>query len=143
MLKWVDRKAFILSCIAVAGTTALVFLGSRKLQNYDAALIAYLFGTLFAVFGIVYRYTVWIQRPPTKIYFKSSMGLLFSKDFVRVAMYIVRDFGKNIVAQRFIKNRGLKRWIAHLLMAVGCTMAFAITVPLTFGWIHFDRSRTG
>ena len=23
------------------------------------------------------------------------------------------------------------------MMAIGCTMAFAITIPLTFGWIHF------
>ena len=26
----------------------------------------------------------------------------------------------------------------HLCLSGGCTLAFAVTFPLVFGWIHFD-----
>lgn len=137
MTKLIDIKAFITATLATLLTLVLVLIGSRSLQNFDAALVPYLFGTLFAIFGIVYRYTVWIQRPPTKIYFLRSIRILFSKEFLHFSWYTLKDFFRNIVFQRFIVKRGKKRGIAHLLMAVGCSLAFAITIPLTFGWIHF------
>ncbi|ELR71693.1 major facilitator superfamily MFS_1 [Fulvivirga imtechensis AK7] len=28
--------------------------------------------------------------------------------------------------------------MGHFLLAIGCLLAFAITIPLTFGWIHFE-----
>lgn len=137
MIKVFDTKAFITASVFTLITLLLIILGSRNLQNFDAALVAYLFGTLFAIFGIVYRYTVWIQRPPTKIYFKRSIKTLFSKEFLHFMWFSIKDFFKNIIFQSFIIKRGKKRGIAHLLMAIGCMMAFAITIPLTFGWIHF------
>jgi len=137
MLKIIDFKAFITAVIATILILLLVLIGSRRLQNFDAALVAYLFGTLFAIFGIVYRYMVWIQRPPTKLYFKSAFRILFSKGFFHYLVYVITDFFKNIVFQNFILKRGKKRGLAHLFMAIGCTIAFAITFPLTFGWIHF------
>lgn len=118
-------------------TLLLILFGSRRLQNFDAALGAYLFGTLFAIFGIVYRYTVWIQRPPTRVYFISSLKILFSKDGLHFILYSLKDFVLNIIFQRFIIRRSKYRGVAHLLMAIGCIMAFCITIPLTFGWIHF------
>ncbi|HOZ97179.1 MAG TPA: hypothetical protein PKY86_01575 [Niabella sp.] len=137
MKKLIDIKAFVTATVVTVLTVILVFIGSRSLQNYDAALVAYLFGTLFAVFGIVYRYTVWIQRPPTWIYINRSFKVLFSKEFFQFSWYSLKDFVKNIMLQSFIIKRGKRKGVAHLLMAVGCTLAFAITVPLTFGWIHF------
>ena len=138
MLKIIDIKAFFAAFFATAVTLFLVLFGSRELQNFDAALVAYLFGTLFAIFGIVYRYTVWIQRPPTKVYFERSLKIFFSKEFLNFAWYSIKDFLLNIMMQRFIFNRGTKRGAAHLIMAVGCMIAFSITIPLTFGWIHFS-----
>lgn len=137
MRKLLDLRAFAVALLATLITLVLVWAGSRDLQNFDAALVAYLFGTLFAVFGIVYRYTVWIQRPPTSVYFRRSFRVLFSKEFLHFFAYTVKDFTRNIVFQRFIFKRGMKRGLAHFTMAVGCTLAFAITIPLTFGWIHF------
>src|SRR5690606_29690257 len=137
MQRFIDMKAFGVATSVTVVTLVLILVGSRNLQNYDAALIAYLFGTLFAVFGIVYRYTVWIQRPPTEVYFRTSFRILFSKEFLRFLWFTIKDFVRNIVLQRFIIKRGKKRGIAHLLMAIGCIRAFAITIPLTFGWIHF------
>ncbi len=46
---------------------AAVVVGSRDLDHVDAALVGYLFATLFAVFGITYRYAMWLQRPPTAL----------------------------------------------------------------------------
>lgn len=137
MLKIIDIKAFTVATVVTLGIIILVLLGSQGLQNFDAALVAYLFGTLFAVFGIVYRYTVWLQRPPTKVYFKRSLSVLFSKEFFHFIGFSIKDFVKNILFQSFILKRGKKKGIAHLMMAIGCTIAFAITFPLTFGWIHF------
>ncbi|MCB9202017.1 MAG: MFS transporter [Flavobacteriales bacterium] len=138
MLSWVDKRAFSVAVVVVLSTIFLVYIGSRDLQNYDAALVAYLFGTLFAVFGVAYRYTVWILRPPTKKYFKTTLSLIFSREGVQKIAFIVKDFFNNILFQRFIFQRSKKRGLAHFAMAFGCTMAFAITVPLTFGWIHFE-----
>lgn len=137
MLKLIDIKAFAVAIAVTIVTLVLILVGSRSLQNFDAALVAYLFGTLFAIFGIVYRYTVWIQRPPTKTYFKRSIKALLSKEFLHFSWFSIQEFFKNIVFQNFIIRRGKKKGIAHLMMAIGCTMAFAITIPLTFGWIHF------
>jgi hypothetical protein len=51
--------------VGVAVTLAITFLGSGGLAWFDAALIGYLFGVIFMVFGVLYRYVVWLRRPPT------------------------------------------------------------------------------
>ena len=53
--------------LIVAG---LIVLGSRNLAHFDAALVGYTFAVLFATFGITYRYSMWLQRPPTALYWK-------------------------------------------------------------------------
>jgi hypothetical protein len=135
-----NRKAFIKAVIATVVVVILVFAGSRNLQNFDAALIAYLFGTVFAVFGIAYRYSVWIQRPPTRMYWRRSWEFLLSRNFFPYLGRSLYLFVRNILFQRFIYPRGRARWIGHFLLATGCFLAFAVTIPLTFGWIHFDLS---
>jgi hypothetical protein len=44
----------------------------------------------------------------------------------------------NFAAQRFIAPRGRLRWVTHLCLSWGSMMAFAVTFPLVFGWIHFE-----
>lgn len=138
LLKTLNRVALIKASVAAVVTVVLVLLGSRNLQNFDPALIAYLIGTVFAIFGIAYRYSVWLQRPPTRLYWRRSMQFLFSKDFVPHFLRSVRLFFRNILLQRFIAYRSRTRWIGHFLLATGCIIAFLITIPLTFGWIHFE-----
>jgi hypothetical protein len=46
-------------------TIAITILGSDNLAWFDAALVGYLFGLIFAIFGVAYRYSVWLRRPPT------------------------------------------------------------------------------
>jgi uncharacterized membrane protein YfcA len=60
-----DRKGVSLGVVAVVVLLVGVYLGSGTLRWFDAALAPYLFGTLLAVFAIVYRYVVWLRRPPT------------------------------------------------------------------------------
>ncbi len=138
LFKTLNRTAFIKALIASAVVIILVLVGSRNLQNFDAALFAYLVGTIFAVFGIAYRYSVWVQRPPTRLYWRRSMQFLFSSMFFPYLFRSFRLFARNIVGQRFIAFRSKRRWIGHFLMASGCMLAFAITIPLTFGWINFE-----
>lgn len=49
---------------------ALIIVGSRNLAHFDAALVGYTFATLFATFGITYRYAMWLRRPPTRMYWR-------------------------------------------------------------------------
>src|SRR5262245_57423178 len=55
---------------------ALIIFGSRRLQRFDAALVGYTFATLFATFGITYRYAMWLQRPPTRLYWRRGWALM-------------------------------------------------------------------
>jgi hypothetical protein len=135
--KTYNTRALITATLVSASVIVLVFFGSRNLQNFDAALVTYLFGTVFAFFGIVYRTTIWIQRPPTWMYFKRGLHFLFTGRIFFHLFFVVKEVTGNIVFQKFIYPRGKYRWLAHFLIAIGCTSAFMITIPLTFGWIHF------
>jgi len=132
-----NKKAAFIAIIVTLLCVVISFYGSRKLQNFDPALIAYLFGTLFAVFGVIYRYCVWLQRPPTRMYFRRTWQLIFTGAFFVHAYTLLIDSIKNLLFQHFIYPRGKKRWIAHFMLATGCLAAFAITIPLTLGWINF------
>ena len=57
--------AFTTSVLAI-----LIVIGSRNLTHFDAALVGYTFACLFAVFGLTYRYAMWLQRPPTALYWR-------------------------------------------------------------------------
>jgi NNP family nitrate/nitrite transporter-like MFS transporter len=43
-----------------------------------------------------------------------------------------------ILLNRFIFRRGLWRGLQHFLLMWGIFGSFAITIPLTFGWLHFE-----
>ncbi len=123
--------------IGVAILSALVVIGSRKLIYFDAALVPYLIATLFAVFGSVYRYSVWISRPPTRTLWKRSLKFVFSKHFFANSALVLKAFFENMLLQKFISRRSPYRWVMHFLLAWGCVLGFAITFPLVFGWLHF------
>jgi NNP family nitrate/nitrite transporter-like MFS transporter len=58
------------------GLAAAIVVGSRNLTHFDAALIGYTFATLFATFGIIYRYSMWLRRPPTNMYWRQGWRAL-------------------------------------------------------------------
>jgi hypothetical protein len=126
----------VLSTLVLA---AAIVVGSRNLAHFDAALVAYTFACLFATFGIVYRYTMWLQRPPTAMYFRRGWRVfLRPRALLKNAAVLVRRVVVEVVLNRFILARGKKRWAAHWLIMIGSVMAIAITFPLVFGWIHFE-----
>lgn len=122
--------------LALAG---LIVLGSRNLAHFDAALVGYTFATLFAVFGIVYRYAMWLQRPPTALYWRRGWQLfLRPRSLGRSLEKLARRLMGAFVLNRFIWRRGRVRWAAHWLIMWGCVLAAAVTFPLVFGWVHFE-----
>ena len=143
MFATLNLRALAVATLATLLLIVGVYVGSRNLQNFDAALVPYLVGTLFAAFGIVYRYVVWLQRPPTRRYFRRSLELLFSGKFLSYGWELLKHFIADFPFQRFIAHRGPRRFWGHFLMSWGCMIAFAVTIPLTFGWIHFGLKQGG
>ena len=136
-LKNINKKAFRNACLWTLGVIVLTLIGSVNLQNYDAALIIYFFGTIAMTFGLAYRHTIWLQRPPTRKYWDRTWEYVFSKDFWTYTREIGKLSFKNILLQKFIFPRGKMRWLGHFLLATGCLISFAVTFGLTFGWMHF------
>jgi hypothetical protein len=144
--------------------TVGIFAGSRGLVHFDAALTGYAIGSLLAAFAVGYRFAIWASRPPSRMYFKRGFQLLFHRSTKAArssqanhpatqlfnpstarrlshgAGTLGAALARNFVAQNFIRHRSLYRWIMHLCLSGGCTLAFAITFPLVFGWIHFESS---
>jgi len=125
--------------LVMAGLAAAIVVGSRNLEHFDAALVGYTFATLFAAFGITYRYAMWLHRPPTRMYWRRGWQAFFSR----------RSLGKNTLslgrravvefaANAYIFKRGQLRGLAHWLIMWGCVLAAAITFPLVWGWVHFE-----
>jgi hypothetical protein len=132
-------KSGITGLIATAVLTVLIVIGSRNLNHFDAALVGYTFATLFATFGITYRYAMWLQRPPTRMYWRRGWRIFLEPRLIgRHLLELGRRFFVEFAANRFIYRRGRQRWIAHWLIMWGCVIAAAITFPLAWGWIHFE-----
>jgi len=133
----------IIAALYGLGATALLALlivaGSRNLTHFDAALIAYTFATIFATFGIIYRYAMWLQRPPTWLYFQQGWRVFLRPGLLlRNVMVLGQRLGREFAANGFIWKRGRARWAAHWFIMWGCLMAVGITFPLVFGWVHFE-----
>lgn len=136
-----DRKGVNLGVVVVVILLVGVYLGSGALRWFDAALAPYLFGTLLAVFATVYRYVVWLRRPPTARLNQRGWEALKARG--RLGSNLVALGGllvSNLALQRFISNRSHARWIAHQFVFWGCILAALITFPLTFGWFHFESA---
>ena len=118
---------------------ALIVVGSRNLQHFDAALVGYTFAVLFSTFAIVYRYAMWLQRPPTRKYWLRGWQYFFRPAFFahNIRNWFARVIG-DFALNGFIFRRAARRGLAHMLIMWGCILAFAITFPLVFGWIHFE-----
>lgn len=118
-----------------------IYFGSGRFKYFDAALVPYTGATLFAAFGVGYRFAMWLRRPPTRFYWFAGWRIFFRperlpRNVVRAAKLFLDDF----VQQKFIEKRSFRRWAAHWLIAWGCILAAAVTFPLSFGWVHFQTA---
>ena len=125
--------------LVTASLAAAIVVGSRNLQHFDAALVGYTFATLFAAFGISYRYAMWLRRPPTRMYWRRGWQAFFSRRSpARNALTLGRRALVDFAGNAYIFRRGRLRGLAHWLIMWGCVLAAAITFPLVWGWIHFE-----
>lgn len=132
------RRPTVLALLASAGLTALIITGSRNLEHYDAALFGYTVASVVAFGAIVFRYSVWLQRPATRVYWKRGWQLYRQREkFLANTTNAAKTMATNLVAQRFIFKRGFARWLMHFLIMWGCVLSALITFPLVFGWVHF------
>ncbi|HUE89892.1 MAG TPA: MFS transporter [Vicinamibacterales bacterium] len=126
--------------MATALLAAAIVVGSRNLQHFDPALVIYTFAVVFATWGIVYHYAVWLNKPPTRRFFERTFELLTQQGLMRAARTTVGAFGTHILGQTFIARRSRTRWLMHQFLFWGCVTAVMITFPLVFGWIHFGSA---
>ena len=133
------RKASAWGLLSTLILAALIVLGSRNLAHFDAALVGYTFAVLFATFGITYRYAMWLQRPPTALYWRRGWQAFLNAKY---ALPNTLNWVRRIVARYRAQSLHLAarrlRWLAHWLIMWGCILAVAITFPLVFGWLSFD-----
>src|SRR6266571_4318371 len=54
-----------------------IYFGSRRLRDFDAALVPYAGASVFSAFGLGYRYSMWLRRPPTRLYWFRGWQLFF------------------------------------------------------------------
>lgn len=155
-MKLIHLRAFAIGLCFTALLALAIYLGSGRLHHFDPALYWYAVGSLMAAFAVAYRFTIWAERPPSRMYFLRGLQLLarrgprlllkktenglpdeveapLSRPMIEAGLTL----GTHYAAQNFIRKRSLYRWIMHLCLSGGCTLAFAVTFPLVFGWVHF------
>ena len=130
-----DGRALLAGFAAMALVGAATVLGSDRLRHYDPVLLTYTFGVLFAAFAIAYRYSVWLRRPPTRLYLRRGFALLRKPGHWGA---VAKAAGTDLAAHRFIARRGWLRWFIHFNLAWGTMLAVGVTFPLVFGWLHFE-----
>lgn len=134
-----QRKA-ALAGLTLAGLLAVaIFVGSQNLRHIDAALVGYTFASLFAAFGLAYRYSMWLQRPPTRMYWRRGWAAFLRPGRLwETTRHLLGRFANVFLLNTFIWRRSSTRGLTHMLIMWGCLTASAITFPLVFGWVHFE-----
>jgi hypothetical protein len=131
-------RAVVAAAVTTTITLVLIYLGSRGLRDFDAALIGYAVATVFVIAALTYRYTLWLGRPATRLYFRAGWREFLSwKNFRRYTLLIPKAWWTDIFGQTFIWKRSAVRWVMHQCLFWGVVLSLLVTVPLTFGWIRF------
>jgi MFS transporter, NNP family, nitrate/nitrite transporter len=99
--------------------------------------VIYTFAVIFATWGVAYHYHVWLQKPPTRIYWRRGWQLARRHGALRSLGSLLPAAWTHLAVQTFILRRSALRWWMHQLLFWGCLLAAAITFPLVFGWIYF------
>ncbi len=132
-------RASLIGFAGMALLALLIMLGSRMLAFFDPALTGYAIASLFAAFAVAFHYGTWLMRPSTRVMWRRSWQFFLSwPNFRRYFWVIPVTFVRNLLFQTFIRQRSLLRWIMHQCLFWGVILSFAVTFPLTFGWIHFE-----
>lgn len=135
----IDSRSAFIGTVLVLLALLLAVIGSGNLRWFDAALVGYLFGTLFAIFGVTYRYLIWLKRPPTAMMNRRGWEA-FRQQGKRGSNAVALPglVANDLLAQNFIRKRSVSRWMAHQLVFWGCILAALVTFPLVLGLLHFE-----
>src|SRR5215467_8913838 len=120
-MKLFHREAFRVGTTVAVVVIEMIYVGSRGLRHFDWALATYATGTIFAAFAVAYRYALWAQRPPTKMYLRRGI-----QAFTERSAALPRNIGRlgrllldNFVLQKFITERSIERWMMHACLSWG------------------------
>lgn len=134
-------RATLWGLLVAALVIAGIYFGSRGLKDFDTALVPYAGASVFAAFGLGYRYVMWLRRPPTRLYWRRGWQLFLApRQLPANLVHLTRLVWDNLLAQRFIERRSRLRWAAHACIFWGCLLAALVTFPLSFGWIRFETA---
>lgn len=125
------------AALATLGLAGLIAVGNGGGRWLDPALLGYLIASLFACFGVAYRYFTWLERPATRMYWRWTLRTFLTPRGLLKLPRLAAVLLDQLLLQRFIGKRSLRRWGAHACLAWGCLLAFAVTFPLVFGWARF------
>lgn len=117
------------------GLLVAVYVGSERLAHVDPALAGYLVATVVAAWGIAYRVSAFWRRGPSAFYGRALLAALRRP---RALARALGHAGADLVAQRFVARRHRLRWAAHMLLAWGTLVSFAVTLLLVWGWVRFE-----
>ena len=135
-----EPRPLLRAALATLALAGLIRLGSGGGRWLDPALMGYLIASVFAGFGVAYRYFTWLERPATAMYWRWTLTTFLSPRGLARLPRIALSLVDQMVLQRFIKRRSIRRWGAHACLAWGCLLAFAVTFPLVFGWARFTSA---
>ena len=101
-LSSIDRRAATWGVIAVLVAVAIAILGSGNLRWFDAALVGYLFGSLFAIFAVAF-WMLAVERIILGILNKGNdiYGFVYLIRFVAFSLIIWAVVDKNRSKDRF------------------------------------------
>ena len=109
---------------------AAIVLGSRNLQNFDPALVIYTFAIIFATWGVVFHYSVWIRKPPTRVYWQRGWQLFRERGVFRSLAHIVSLVGTHLLSQTFIARRSRLRWAMSLIAVLLIVQIWLLSAAL-------------
>jgi nitrate reductase gamma subunit len=138
-----SRRALLIGLSASSILFVSIYLGSRGFKDFDTALVPYAGAAVFSAFGLGYRYSMWLRRPPTRLYWKRGWSLFLEpRRLPGNVLRLGRLVWDDLITQKFIAHRSWLRWSAHFGIIWGCLLAAAVTFPLSFGWVRFETARS-
>lgn len=132
------RNSIIASVTTGLVATLLILAGWSSFE-FDPALFLYAEVLILALVLTIYRFTIWLHRPPTLALFCNAFAMAkASERKSSLILHLCKRASGYFALNRFVFKRGTLRWSAHFPIMVGCVMAMAIVVPLICGWVWFE-----
>jgi hypothetical protein len=142
MFNTLNLRAAVIAAVATVLLVASILIGSRNLGNFDAALIAYLFGCIFACFrgGLSLHRLAATSADVALLRARLAVVLHRENDGLRLG---VREALRGSVPRAEIHpQRGKARGYGHMLMAWGLSARLCGYVSARF-WLDSFRAQAG